>query len=210
MMSRIGKTGRCSDTPTAVSHREEAEGHERRRAEPGGARRAQPPGSRPRGAHPERMQPLAPDLHLREGADPRSQDEIEAQTPEQSHEPTLHPPGGAVVGPREEHRINPRVDARSIRAPTTPARPRRSVDASTSNAKEETMKGIYKLMGTLFVLDIGLLVLSGVPAFKDASARIQVGARRDRLVRLHPDDARADRARGDGAPAPRASEHRRL
>jgi hypothetical protein len=31
------------------------------------------------------------------------------------------------------------------------------------------MKGIYKLMGTLFVLDIGLLVLSGVPAFKDAS-----------------------------------------
>ena len=31
------------------------------------------------------------------------------------------------------------------------------------------MKGIYKLMGTLFVLDICLIVLSGVPAFKDAT-----------------------------------------
>jgi hypothetical protein len=30
------------------------------------------------------------------------------------------------------------------------------------------MKGIYKTMAGLFVLDIGLLVLSGVPAFRNA------------------------------------------
>jgi hypothetical protein len=30
------------------------------------------------------------------------------------------------------------------------------------------MKGIYKVMAVLVVLDVGLLVLSGIPAFKDA------------------------------------------
>ncbi len=30
------------------------------------------------------------------------------------------------------------------------------------------MKGIYKLMTALFALDVGLLVLSGIPAFKNA------------------------------------------